>query len=122
MVGKKEYSVEVIARNEGTITFKVDGKEYETQLLRKPQSKQKRRAPSLGSNSPELRSPMPGIVSQVLVKKGDAIKKGDTLFVIEAMKMENNISATAAGTVQEVLVSQGAEVKADQILAKIDLA
>jgi biotin carboxyl carrier protein len=61
-------------------------------------------------------APMPGTVISVAVTAGDTILKGQTLLVLEAMKMENNIMAACDGTVQDVKTSQGASVNAGDIL------
>jgi pyruvate carboxylase subunit B len=57
------------------------------------------------TQSIELKSPMPGKVFKIEVKEGDAVKKGDVLLVIEAMKMENRVIATGDGIVQKIFVS-----------------
>ncbi len=57
-----------------------------------------------------VRSPMPGRVVKVLVAKGDAVEAGQGLVVLEAMKMENEVRARAAGTVGEVHVTAGTAV------------
>jgi glutaconyl-CoA/methylmalonyl-CoA decarboxylase subunit gamma len=58
-----------------------------------------------------VKSPMPGRVVKVLVAKGDSIEVGQSLLVLEAMKMENEVRARIAGTVQEVHVAAGATVE-----------
>ena len=62
-------------------------------------------------------SPMPGTILKVLVSQGQAIKAGDTLFILEAMKMENEITAEQDGTVKQVLVTNGTVVNTDDVLA-----
>ena len=62
--------------------------------------------------------PMPGMVLNVLVKEGDAVKKGDELLVLEAMKMENNIKAPGDGIVSEISVKSGDKVEKNQILIR----
>lgn len=62
-------------------------------------------------------SPMPGTILKVLVSQGQAVKAGDTLFILEAMKMENEITAEQDGTVQQILVSNGTVVNTDDVLA-----
>ncbi len=54
-----------------------------------------------------IAAPLPGKILSVNVKKGDRVKKGDLLLVVEAMKMENEIFASEGGVVSEVLVSPG---------------
>ena len=62
---------------------------------------------------------MPGTVLRVLVKVGDTVKKGDDIIIIEAMKMEQSIKATADGTVASISVAQGDTVESDQVVAVI---
>ena len=66
-----------------------------------------------------VKAPMPGTINRVNVKVGDAVKKGDVLIVLEAMKMENDICAPADGTVKAVHVAQGASVATDEALVTI---
>lgn len=63
-----------------------------------------------------VKAPMQGTVKKVNVKVGQAVKKGDTLLVFEAMKMDNEISAPADGTVASVNVNEGAAIKADDVV------
>lgn len=62
-----------------------------------------------GAGTP-VKAPLPGVVTKVLVKEGQAVKKGDVVLVLEAMKMENNITAEADGTVSGICVSAGDSV------------
>ena len=66
-----------------------------------------------------LRSPIPGRVVKLLVKPGDAVTAGQTLVVLEAMKMENELRAPRAGRVADVRCAAGAAVEAGQDLATI---
>ncbi|MDR0547225.1 MAG: biotin/lipoyl-binding protein [Dysgonamonadaceae bacterium] len=63
-----------------------------------------------------LRSPLPGIILDVVVKAGDTVKKGQKVLVLEAMKMENSINADRDGVVKEVKVNKG-----DSVLEGADL-
>lgn len=69
-----------------------------------------------GTNIP---SPMPGSIISVNVAVGQAVKSGDVLIVLEAMKMENDIVAPCDGTVKQILVSKGATVNTDDVLVVI---
>ena len=61
-------------------------------------------------------APMPGKVVKVLVKDGESVKSGQTLLVLEAMKMEQTTRSPADGVVKKVLVREGDQVTAGQIL------
>lgn len=63
--------------------------------------------------------PMPGTVLDVKVRVGDAVKYGQPVLILEAMKMENEIAATADGTVREIRVTKGAAVNAGEVLVVI---
>ncbi|XP_025162213.1 methylcrotonoyl-CoA carboxylase subunit alpha, mitochondrial isoform X2 [Harpegnathos saltator] len=64
-------------------------------------------------------SPMPGLVDKIFVSKGDVVKKGDSLLVIVAMKMEHILKASADGTVEEILCSVGDNVTKNKLLVKL---
>lgn len=66
-----------------------------------------------------VNSPMPGTILSVNVKAGDAVKAGDVLMILEAMKMENEICAPVDGTVSAVSVNQGATVETGTVLCTI---
>ncbi|MGM9598871.1 MAG: biotin/lipoyl-containing protein [Faecousia sp.] len=66
-------------------------------------------AVSLAAGEP-VPAPMPGVILKLLVKQGDAVKEGDTLAILEAMKMENEIAAPKAGTVAQVVCKVGDKV------------
>ena len=68
----------------------------------------------------KLTAPMPGQVRAVNVSEGDAVIKGQTLLVLEAMKMEIRIHAPQDGTVKKLLVKQGQTVEREQILIDIE--
>ena len=64
-------------------------------------------------------APMPGPIVKVVATKGATVKQGDILFVLEAMKMENEIMSPTDGTVVDINVTQGAAVNTGDILAVI---
>jgi propionyl-CoA carboxylase alpha chain len=72
--------------------------------------------------SGSLVAPMPGTVVKILAAPGDTVTKGDPVVVIEAMKMEHTIGAAGDGTVDEILVSVGAQVDIDEVIAVITAA
>ena len=65
----------------------------------------------------QITSPMPGTILKLNVDEGQAVKAGDVVLILEAMKMENEIVAPCDGTIKQLLVSKGSTVDTDQILA-----
>ena len=68
----------------------------------------------------DLRAPMPGLIVRVEVQEGQEVGKGDSLIVMEAMKMENELRADAAGLVLSVEVAPGQAVERDAVLLKLE--
>ena len=71
------------------------------------------------SNPLEVGANIPGNIIKVLVKEGEKVEANQPIAVIEAMKMETNILAAAAGTVERIYVSEGQQVKAGEMVAKL---
>ncbi|WP_207744116.1 biotin/lipoyl-containing protein [Romboutsia sp. 1001713B170131_170501_G6] len=85
-----------------------------------PQEQNKFESPSTFSNSSgNINAPMPGTISDVKVKVGDSVKKGQVLLILEAMKMENEIMSDSDGIVTSVNVSKGESVSVGDILLTI---
>lgn len=70
-------------------------------------------------NNMEIGASIPGNIIKVLVKEGDTVKEGESLIIIEAMKMETNITAPVSGTVETVLAKEGKQVKSGELLIKL---
>ena len=75
-------------------------------------------APVSGTGTP-VKSPMPGTILKVNATAGQKVKEGDILFILEAMKMENEIVAPTDGTVSQIIANKGASVATDEVLAFI---
>lgn len=67
-----------------------------------------------------IKSPLPGTILSIAVSKGQSVKRGEKLLVLEAMKMENDILAEKDGTVAKVLVDRGATVQEGQTLIVLE--
>ncbi len=68
----------------------------------------------------EVRPPMPGRIVKVAVAAGDAVRRGQTLAVLEAMKMQNEIPAPAEGVVRSVGVREGESIPSDRVIAVLE--
>ncbi len=77
-------------------------------------------APAAAQGATAVTAPMPGTILQVKVTAGQAVKKGDVICVLEAMKMENDIPAPCDGVIASVTAQKGASVVAGDILASIN--
>jgi len=67
-------------------------------------------APSAGGSGAKVTAPLPGTITEIKCSVGQAVKAGDTVIILEAMKMQNNIEAENDGTVKEILVGKGDSV------------
>ena len=103
----------------------VDGQEYEVGI--EALSGEELSAPKAAPAAPAkpaaageaVNSPMPGTILAVNVKAGDAVKKGQALMILEAMKMENEINAPKDGVVAAVHVSKGQAVESGSLLCTL---
>ena len=76
-------------------------------------------APTASASGTSVVSPMPGTILAVNITHGQTVRAGEVLFILEAMKMENDIVAPCDGIVKQVLVTKGTTVETDQVLAII---
>lgn len=76
-------------------------------------------APVVVGAGEQVCAPMPGTIVRVNVSQGQAVKAGDVLCVLEAMKMENDITAPKAGTVTQVVAAKGSSVSSGDVLIVI---
>lgn len=96
----------------------VDGNAYQV-LISSRGTSEKSTASASEARSTEVTAQMPGIVLKIVAKPGDQLKSGDTVLVLEAMKMEVAVAAPTNGTVGDVLVNEGQQVANGQKLATI---
>lgn len=68
----------------------------------------------------DVKAPMPGLILDVNIKAGDEVKEGDYLLVLEAMKMENTLTAPRDGVVKSISVEKGQSVEKNQLLIEME--
>ncbi|MDP5090954.1 MAG: acetyl-CoA carboxylase biotin carboxyl carrier protein subunit [Saprospiraceae bacterium] len=114
----KLVSVKEVNHEQKKYQIQIDGRAYQVQISDAvDQQILKMNLKSKKSNQlKELRAPMPGLVRQVNVNVGDQVDSGDSLFILEAMKMENLLKSPVIGIVSEILVKPGESVEKNQIL------
>ena len=116
----KSFTVEVIKADPAEKSFlvSVNGNKYQLDVKDKFDDLLK----SLGFDNlnakkvNEIKAPMPGLVIDVRVSVGDIVKKGDSIIVLEAMKMENIIKSPTDGTISKINVKKGVAVEKNQVL------
>lgn len=118
----KSYNVEVVEvdKTEKLAKIKVNGNEYQVKVTTELDLLLKQLGmDNLSSNKvAQIKAPMPGLVLSVLVKEGDEVKKGDSLLVLEAMKMENIIKSPTDAVVKKVEVTQGDKIEKNTVLVQ----
>jgi biotin carboxyl carrier protein len=121
---QKSYNAELVElnREEKKLTIKVNGNDYVVEL--KDQLDlllQKLGMSDLATQKiNDLKAPMPGKVLEILVAVGTAIKKGEPVLILEAMKMENILKATADATIKEIKVHKGDAVEKNAVLVVME--
>ena len=115
----------VVARRgptRGRYTLWLDGFRYEVEALdERARAIRELAGATAGPTGPApLVAPMPGMIVRVAVEVGDTVQAGQGLVVMEAMKMENELRATAAGTVKAVLAQPGTAVEKGAVLLELE--
>jgi pyruvate carboxylase subunit B len=122
-IGTHVYRVVAQKRDgRGRYTLWVDGYRFESEALdeRTRAIRDTTAATAAPTGPAPVRAPMPGLIVRVNVKVGDVVEAGQGVVVMEAMKMENELRATAAGTVKSVEVSPGAAVEKGTLLVALE--
>ncbi len=136
MVRKKEHSSEETSprpeakksASGGIYTVKVDGETFRVEVVEEegePQVRsvvEKRPTPeksSVAGDETAVKATIPGTVVEIVKSVGEAVKEGEVLMILEAMKMEIEVQAPAAGVIKEIAVKSGESVAEGQLLAKI---
>jgi acetyl/propionyl-CoA carboxylase alpha subunit len=106
----------------GTYTLWLDGHRFEVEALdERSKAIRDLSGVAAGPSGPApLKAPMPGLIVRVTVQVGDQVQAGQGIVVMEAMKMENELRATAAGRVKTVLATPGTAVEKGALLVELE--
>ena len=135
-INGNKYEVAIGDVEENIVTVTVNGEEFKVEMEKEAEPEKKKvvvkpaaaapaAAPSADSAAKvnvnnAIKAPLPGVVVEVKVAVGDEVKAGDTVVVLEAMKMANNLEAENDGKVTAVLVKEGDSVMEDTPLVVIE--
>lgn len=134
IIDGKEYTVEIGNIVDNIAQVIVNGEDFNVEIEAEPEPEKKPVLNKPVANEPEevsqsatnvntdqaVKAPLPGVITDILVHVGDDVKAGDTVVVLEAMKMANNIEAEKDGKVTAICIKQGESVMEDTPLVVIE--
>jgi biotin carboxyl carrier protein len=136
----RELPLDVVSAQDGMLSLLLQGKSYEVKQetvgaesnvvvgqerfsasVRDPRSyRSRRRSGASEQGVMKIKAPMPGKVVRILAPAGTQVEIGQSVVVIEAMKMQNELKAPKTGVVKKISVAEGAAVEAGQALAEVE--
>lgn len=116
------YPVEIISNHQNDYELLVNGVSYSLSVETPFSLQRKKMLASQASESTTIRlkAPMPGKILEVMVETGDSVKAGDTLLILEAMKMQNAILSSTKGVIKKVLVKAGDTTSKSDLLIELE--
>lgn len=124
LLDEKSYTVELLERDESgkNLRLAVNGIPQQISISDKYDALLKQLGmENIGAaKAGAVKAPMPGLVLQILVTEGDVVKKGDSILVLEAMKMENSIKAPSDGVVKKIHAQTRQAVYKNQLLMEME--
>jgi pyruvate carboxylase len=116
----RSYSAGVLKANheEKSFVIRVNGNKYTVQIKDKYDHLLKELGIEISSVSKvkDIKAPMPGLVVDVRLQEGDAVKKGDVLVVLQAMKMENILKSPVDATIKKIHIKKGDAIEKNQLM------
>ena len=117
----KKYMLDVIEKNQNRYTVMINGVWHSFTVETPISLKRKRYLEQKGdsSSSVSIEAPMPGKIIDILVEEGTEVKEGESIIILEAMKMQNEIASHVSGVVQSISVKKSDSVMKDDVLIEI---
>ncbi|PWJ42124.1 biotin/lipoyl-containing protein [Sediminitomix flava] len=131
-INERKYNVVINSLEGNTMYMEVNGESFTVELEREVKSSKTpkivRSAPkkaeaqplATGKKANKIAAPLPGTILEIKLETGATVKRGDTILVMEAMKMENSILAESDGVIQDIRVSEGDSVMQGDVLVEIE--
>jgi biotin carboxyl carrier protein len=139
-IEKKPYEVEIKAITGPMASVVVNGEEYQVTIeddgqldvsesVRNPSGVESRAiapvqaaagSPAPANGDDAIRVPMPGVVVRIKVEAGQKVRAGDTVMILESMKMENNIVAPKDGVIQKICVKEGQDIPEYEVIMEYE--
>ena len=118
---RKKYIVEIVEKSQNKYTVLINGVSYNFTIETPISYKRKKYLEKNKSKSKVelVGAPMPGKIVEILVDPGTKVKEGEALLILEAMKMQNEITAPAAGNIKKIFVRQNDIVNKEDVLVEI---
>lgn len=116
------HSIEIVSHHQNEYELLVNGVSYHFSVESPFSLQRKKHLTSLADESTTIRlkAPMPGKILEVMVTTGDVVKAGDTLLILEAMKMQNAILASTKGIIKKVHVREGDTTSKSDLLIELE--
>ncbi len=117
----KKYMLDIIEKNQNRYTVMVNGVWHSFSVETPFSFKRRKYLEQQGDTSAlvSIEAPMPGKIIDVMVEEGAEVKEGDAIIILEAMKMQNEISSHVSGTVKKVAVKKNDSVMKDDVLIEV---
>ncbi len=121
-IEKRFFEITSNKLDNGNYSLLIDGISFETAIRSALQEKASAllQQKSFTHSKTEIKAPMPGMVLKVNKNAGDKINHGETIVILEAMKMENDIRAPHSGSLKEVFINEGTAVEKGSVLFTIE--
>lgn len=120
----RSFQIEILKEDffKRTYTIKVNEFEFEINISTPLEKLIKELGFELGSSKKvsEIKAPMPGLILSLKVEEGQEVEEGQSLLILEAMKMENNFNSPRAGIIKSIAVKEGQAVDKGQILIEFE--
>ena len=122
VINDVKYPIDIISKHQNEYELLINGVGYNF-TVETPFSLQRKKLLSSQDNESttiRLKAPMPGKILEVMVKTGDIVKAGDTLLILEAMKMQNAILASTKGIIKKVFAKEGDTTSKSDLLIELE--